>query len=640
MGQNVRPRYFIFYKLCYFCKSYHYYHMSRHFWILFFLAPAFCFCKPADTESRPKQGMERVALELTPFGYLNAADTIPLSHAEEWQDSKLVQEYRATGFINKSIITTAYAHYPRMTRLSDGSWIIMCHDENAQTQNGRNVFYATSPDLRHWTKRGALFSEHSTTTSKGSKTTRIYTNGQVLSLRNGDVLAIASYRLDSGYGNVDSQRDQGIEIRRSTDCAKTWSEPWEIYHGTNWEGMLLELDNGQLQCYFSESRPWISGSHSGTGMLISEDGGNTWAPDRVGNPRTVVREAYVNYGNGKTLYTDQMPAVIKLYGGPGYAGAFEARKSNTSTFYISFAWSMDGLWPELVDSDGSYPVVTDEKCGPADRRSHVWAGTAPTLMQFPSGETVVGYSATYLGANHLMCRMGDGEARTFGKAFPALEHKGSWGAISQIGTHEMAAVNRDAEQSDNVGVSYTIYALNHRISAASHTVTVDGRNKDWSADDQALFVGSKQDAQATLRCSRDEKNMYFLVEVIDENLGKDDLVEIRLAPVGTTYMHPNCISVKATPLGVQPACTYVDDAWAEERSIKSVGFAAYDGTLDDDSDLDEGWLCEFSIPISKVPLFEDRVLVNLSLTKASTLITDSLSPANDASGWIGIRLCD
>ena len=596
----------------------------------------FCSCKKPAGESpeSPEQGTERVALELTPFGSLNAADTIPLSHKEDWESSKLTLEHRASGFLYKDVITTSYPHYPRMAKMNDGTWIVMCHDENNSTVNGRNVYYATSSDLRNWEKRGALFAEKAVTTSKGVNTKRIYTNGQVLCRRNGEVLAIASYRLDAGYGSVESQQDQGIEMKRSSDCGRTWSEATEIYHGTNWEGMLLELESGQLQCYFSESRPWISGGHSGTGMIFSDDGGLTWSPDRVGNPRTVVREAYVNYQNGKTLYTDQMPAVIKLVGQPGYAGAFEARQNNSSAYGISLAWSNDGLWPELVDSDGSYPVVTEEKCGPEDRQSYAWTGTAPTLMQFPSGETVVGYSARYQGDNHLMFRMGDSGARIFGKAAPALPHKGSWGAVSLVGSHELAAVNRDSFDSGKIGVSYAVYALNHRIAAAAHEVVVDGRNKDWSPDDEALFVGSLQDAQATLRCSSDGKNLYFLIEVTDEQMSAGDFVELLLAPVGTSYMHSNCISVTGSCLKVMPACTYSEDAWKETPSIQSSGFAAFDGTLDDNSDLDNGWLCEISIPVSSVPLFEGKVLVNLCLTKQETGKTDSISPATDASSWL------
>ena len=593
-------------------------------------------CRPESGPGIPEQGTERVALELTPFGDLNSGPQEVLSHAGEWQDSRLTLEYRASGFLGKEILTTPYAHYPRMTRMSDGSWIVTCHDENNVTVNGRNVYYATSPDLKRWTRRGLLFSERAITTSRGVKTARIYTNGQLLQLRNGDLLAIASYRLNDGYGLVDSQVDHGIELRRSSDCARTWSDAQEIYHGTNWEGMLLELDSGEIQCYFSESRPWISGGHSGTGMIRSFDGGKTWAPDRVGNPYTVVREAYTHHESGKILYTDQMPAVIKLYGSEGYAGAFEARRSNSSAYGISLAWSMDGLWPELVDSDGSYPVVMNQKCGPSDRHSYAWTGTAPTLMQFPSGETVVGYSAGYKGANHLMYRMGDVEARNFGTAAPALPHQGSWGAVSPIGTHEMAAVNRDSEDSDNVGVSYAVYALNHGIKAADHPVTLDGRNRDWPPTDQALFVGSKQDAQATLRCSCDGKNMYFLIEILDENVSAADSTTLVLAPSGTTFMHRNCIRIMASCMGVGKASSFMDDAWRENTSIGSAGLSAFDATPDDYSDLDAGWLCEIAIPLDKIPFFEDRVLVNLSLTKADTGLADSIAPADNAATWLTI----
>lgn len=596
-------------------------------------AAVICGCEAGEKPEEIVQYTERVALDLTPFSALNAGEQAELSHAGCWEKSVLVKQYRYSGFVNKNIVTTDDAHYPRLARLGNGSWILSCHGAT----NGNTVYYATSPDLRQWENRGILFGPRTVKTSQGATANRIYTNGQLLPLRNGDVLAIASYRISPGYSLVESQPDHGIAMKRSSDFGKTWSEESEIYHGTNWEGQLLELENGQLQCYFSESRPWISGGHSGTGMILSDDGGKTWSPDRVGNPRTVVRESYVHYENGKTLYTDQMPAVIKLVGSPGYAGAFEARRSNSSAYGISLAWSPDGLWPELVDSDGSYPVVTAGKCGPAERHSYAWTGTAPTMMQFPSGETVVGYSAMYQGAYHLMYRMGDATAHNFGDPHPALDHQGSWGAVRLAGTHEMIAVNRDSQNSGNVGVSYVLYALNHNIGASSHSVRVDGENRDWPATDEALFVGSRHDAQASLRCSCDSENLYFLIEIIDEEFSSGDTVNLMLAPVGSGFLHGNCISVKASCMGVEPACRYPEREWVVAKDIASKGFSAFDGTPDDDSDIDNGWLCEISIPVEKVPFFEDEILVNLSLAKSQTGSSDSLADTSDPGSWFRIK---
>lgn len=600
-------------------------------------------CKGGSTESPvdiPDPDVPR-ALGLTPFGELNAGPQTLDSHASVWEESVLVPEHYTYRNLYKETLSVSSPHYTRMTRLADGSWILLYHDENNATVNGRGVFYTTSTDMKKWEKGQPLFAERPIKTVQGGSNTRLYTNGYVLVLRSGEVLAIASFRLQSDYGNVNNQVNHGIALRRSSDNGLTWSAEQEIYHGTNWEAQLLELEDGELQCYFSESRPWISGGHSGTGMIRSTDGGKTWNPtgeDRVGNPYTIAREMYVNIDNGKTCYTYQMPAILKLNDGDKYVGAFETAKNNASGYGISFAYS-DTFWTEIVDSDGSYPVVTAEKCGPADRVNYCWTGASPTLMQFPSGETVVGYGTNWNGSYHLLYRMGDSQARNFGSAVCALPNMGSWGQVSLIGTHEMCAVNRDSQISTKHGLSYEIYALNHSICPTSRKVTVDGRNSEWSSRDEALFCGAAQDAHATLRCSYDEKNVYFLVEVMDEDISSDDHIDLFIAPYLSSRLDGCCVKISADRRGLISEATYDGTDWTGAFG-GAVSHGGFEGTLDSSSDLDEGYLCEVSVPRSAIDLEDGCMRVNLAVTKASTGVTDYMASKKDVSKWfpvIGIR---
>ena len=85
------------------------------------------------------------------------------------------------------------------------------------------------------------------------------------------------------------------------------------------------------------------------------------------------------------LFNDQMPVVIKLNGSNELAAAVEA---NIGKYNISFAYSgEDGKWDQLS--------ATQE--GPVDRNDLAFEGSAPYLIQFPSGETVLSYntSSTY-----------------------------------------------------------------------------------------------------------------------------------------------------------------------------------------------------------------------------------------------------
>lgn len=204
-------------------------------------------------------------------------------------------------------------------------------------------------------------------------------------LANGDLVAFASYRANMSVKYEECQYDHGIVMLRSTDNGRTWSAPQEIYHGLNWEPHMIQLPSGELQCYFSESRQWISGGHSGTAMIVSTDNGATWSPARP-NPLPGHPPALVTTANkDATLYTDQMPVVVRLNDGDRLAAAVESSVScvNGNTSYaISFAYS---------DSEGQWPRLEGDETGPADRQNHLFNGAGPFLVQFPSGETLVSY---------------------------------------------------------------------------------------------------------------------------------------------------------------------------------------------------------------------------------------------------------
>lgn len=587
--------------------------------------------KPQETVDIPDPDIAR-ALGLTPFCELNSGEQVLDSHAATWQESVLVPEFYTYNNLYKPTLSIVSPHYTRMTKLADGSWIILYHDNN-ETVNGHSVFYTRSSDMKKWDKGTALFGEHPIKTVQGSSNQRLYTNGYVLSLRSGEVIAVASFRLSSGYGSVDNQVNHGLALRRSSDYGVTWSDEEEIYHGTNWEAQLLELENGEIQCYFSESRPWISGGHSGTGMIKSVDGGKTWNPDRVGNPYTIAREMYVNNDNGKTLYTYQMPAIIKLNEGDKYAAAFETAINNASGYKISFAYS-DTFWTEITDSDGSYPVVTAEKCGPADRKSWCWTGASPTLIQFPSGETVVGFGTNWEGSYHLLYKMGDSGARNFGSTVCALPNMGSWGQVSLIGTHEMCAVNRDSQISGNHGLSYEVYALNHSIIPTFRKVAVDGRNSEWSKKDEAIFCGAKQKAHATLRCSFDAKNVYFLIEVMDEDIKSEDFVDLFLSSYTTSSLNECCVRIRADRRGILSQNSYDGSGWnGPFKGAECHG--GFEGTFDEASDIDEGYLCEISVPRSEIDLTGNCMRVNLAVTKSGGL-TDFMELEKKSEKWIPV----
>jgi hypothetical protein len=554
-------------------------------------------------------------LTITPFGELNSGASEINSHADEWQRSILTMNYRSLFEAGAGVTGTNSPAYARIIKLADGSYILLNQDSYDSGGNGANVFWATSPDMKNWAGKGVIFKSHGVINGLGNADTKLYTNGFGKVLKNGEVFLFASYRCKSTYGNYNCRYDHGIELIKSSDNGATWSEPQVIHRGPNWEAILLELPSGELHCYFSESRPWISGSHSGTSMVKSTDGGTTWTPS-VSNaaPYRVIRHTWYSELQGKTFFTDQMPALIQLNNSTRIAGAFEScyeYNSSGKHFKIAFAWSPeDAEWDYILGDEGNgsgFDVAT-AKTGPADRAFDLWRGAGPDLEQFPSGETLVSYTST---SPQLSIRIGDSEARQWGEPFVSLPGQGSWGAMMMESSHEVVAVMRNSKDSKNITVAMAKWALNHRIKASTHTVNPDGDNNDWSKGDEALFVGSKCQAQATLRCASDANNIYFLIECLDENVSREDYVQLFVAPAGQTVLNAKSIRVKVSPEGLKNQGNYAG-VWTE-KDLGAKAFASYDATLSSPSDTDNGWLTEIVIPRSSLNIEGGRILVNFAL---------------------------
>lgn len=571
-------------------------------------------CKAEGPDDGGKQiPSESTKLTLTPFEKLNASADAVNSHKDDWAQSVLTLNYRSIVNVGASVLGTSSPSYSRIVKLADGSYILTAHDSYSGG-NGSTVYWATSQDLVHWTPQGKLFASRGVVNARGQEATRLYTNGFGKVLSNGDVLMFASFRTTGTYSFWKWRDDQGIEMRRSRDNGKTWSEPYEVYRGPNWEAIMLEDGDGELELYFSESRPWISGSHSGTSMVRSTDGGRTWLPGLGKEPYRVIRHTWYDAHQDKWLFTDQMPGLIILNDSKCKAGVFESAHDypvgGSVNFCISFAWSPeDGNWNyiEGEEKDGTGLDVKTAKVGPVDRKIDVWNGSAPSLLQFPSGETVVSYGQDW----YQWLRIGDSRARNFGDAGKYLPAKGSWSSILLDGTHELITHMRNSTDGKNVGVILCKLALNHRIAASSHKVVIDGGNSDWVNADDALFAGSKCQAQATLRCAADADNIYFLVECRDDNVSKDDYVQLFIAPSDAAKLNAQTLRVKVGLNGLRNQGVYAGN-WIE-KDFGANAVVRYDATLSDASDVDNGWLAEICVPRSSVKVVDGKVKVNLAL---------------------------
>lgn len=593
-------------------------------------------CNPESPDDKgDSEGGVQKSLVLTEFAGLNQASAEINSHSDGWERSVLKMDYSSLVEVTNNV---QYPNYPRLRTLPDGSYILFWHTATVSDANGKDTHYAVSKDLKNWTYMGNLWKSYSVVTSIGTNDVRYFTNPNGLVLNTGELLVVAAFRAVHAYGKFDAQSDQGLIVKRSNDGGKTWYGETEIYHGPCWEAHLIQLPSGEIQCFYSESRPWISSSHSGTGMVWSKDGGATWEPE-LGSHFRVMRKHWWNYKPSNSsysamwCYTYQMPVGVILNNSKQFAFAMESanqRVPNSSggtndQFSVALAFSKeDGIWENLQDDD----VL------PREQRidSLVVRGAAPYLVQFPSGECLLAYGGTD-SRQHLM--IGAPNAREWGEAFDGLPYRGSWGGLDLTSSHQVIDYMRDSRISaEDACIQIARFNLDHDITASKHVVKVDADNSDWVTTDDALFVGSKGEARATLRCSADADNLYFLVEVFDSRLSKNDFCTVYLC--NGERFGASSRRIKVNIDGLKGVSNYAG-SWREIADTPVSVKSAYDGTPTAIDDTDNGYLSEICIPRSDVNIVNGECLVNFSIFDAAANSEDSVKDTNSPAGWLRIK---
>ncbi|MCK7554628.1 glycoside hydrolase [Chitinophaga sedimenti] len=245
---------------------------------------------PESTGNDEKLSLRTLAI--TPIQDLNQGVSPINSHATSTARSSLKMNFRTYVSIGQTSLGVTAPNYPRVKKLANGSYMMLYHNN----QIGGSVRYATSPDAKTWTYQNELFKSYAITDQDGLANERRFSNGDALVLANGDILAVASYRANSGYRQ--KPLDAGLAIRRSTDNGVTWSTAAQIYQGVNWEPYLLQLPSGEIQCYFTDAaRTAVIGTDTGTDMVVSNDNGVTWTPSFGAAPYYVLRTQYTYNGN-------------------------------------------------------------------------------------------------------------------------------------------------------------------------------------------------------------------------------------------------------------------------------------------------------------------------------------------------------
>ena len=109
---------------------------------------------------------EQKTLTFTPFMELNQSTDAINSHEEDYSRSALKMMYN-TLQEHGSSEGFQYPRYPRIRRMSDGTYIQMWQTPDKSdlgTNNGKDIYYALSTDLKTWTAPAKLFASRSVTT--------------------------------------------------------------------------------------------------------------------------------------------------------------------------------------------------------------------------------------------------------------------------------------------------------------------------------------------------------------------------------------------------------------------------------------------------------------------------------------------
>ena len=545
---------------------------------------------------------------ITPIAELNTKGEDGDHADDDFNTASLEIDYRQTAELTSA--KTGYtrydnAWYPRVKKVRDDLYILLYH----YGQYGQHIYWTTSRDGVKWNAPSVLYQggasatgfTHETGPLAGTKDDMRAVNPDACVLDNGDILCVYSVRSNKGYQQVIDMN--GLELVRGTvtDTGRIqWSKPTKIYTGTNWEPFIMQRDDGQIEIYFSSSVTYIAKygfdkekRSSGTGLIVSKDGGYTWTPDVQAGDKNYYRPTVVyqqaigekKAPNGETAmyFSGQMPSVVQLYNGKSMI-AVEVHSLNNK-YTVSLATSeAGGNWKDLG--------ITEE--GPSTMMKDLFTGAAPYLARFESGEVYLTY--TNKGLKGRMAKA-DGTAVS-SKEFTAVPGAaGSWGSTEIVGSHAVLST-APVVSGDKRGVKIVRSYLNHRINAPKTAVTVDGYTNDWDdiENTDALFVGSESQAQITLRAAHDDENVYFLVSRLDDFMTSSDAVMV-------------CIGAGETAdyrvvVGVDGSVSIDHYAAGAKQSSITGGTAVVKvlGTLNNNEDTDEGCVYEIAVPKSAVGL--------------------------------------
>ncbi len=527
-------------------------------------------------------GLPDIERHIHAISELNTTEYSLDSASGEEQYSTLMENFRESYQLSKGKMGNNNAYYPRIKKLQDGSYFMIFHN----SLYGGSVFGTLSQDAIEWSAPKEVFAQTPITVD-GKSDTRAYMTPDACVLSDGRILAVTSYRAVHAYSSAIDYN--GVAIKISEDGGKTWGEEQIVYVGTNWEPSVMQADNGEILIFFTCTAPSIyelgvdkfDYRSSGVGCVRSKDGGKTWTPNVTGAPylpQYVMRQ-YTGVFNGTNIkrYTDQMPVALQLNNGT-IALAVESQLKADGTYRFSICYT-DDYFAEDVGLD---------KTGPANRQTNVFELAGPYLSQFDSGEVLL----TNHWAGKFLYRLGDSTAHTFYTAKTIFEKSGMWGSSEKLSSHSAVITVTTEEYEIMVARMY----LNHRLHAHKISPTMTANPAEWENSTDAVFCGSKSQAQVSVRVGYDDDNVYLLAERLDRQVTGDDTIIFYLDDGSETGYYRMTVGNEGI---LSMDYKAKNSAQAEDVDVAAQGIRAavwVDGTVDDRIGIDNGVIYEIAVP--------------------------------------------
>jgi BNR repeat-like domain len=167
------------------------------------------------------------------------------------------------------------------TKITDGNYARIRQLDNqnliAVYSRVNNLYIKYSDDLGEtWVNEQLLF--------EGDDNYNM-TNAEAIQLSNKSIIVGCNRRVkDVKWGG---DYTYGIMVMISDDYGQTWTPPKLIYTAGNssetgcWEPALLQLPNGEVQCYFANEHPYPTSNEQEISMLRSFDNGENWTSEIV-----------------------------------------------------------------------------------------------------------------------------------------------------------------------------------------------------------------------------------------------------------------------------------------------------------------------------------------------------------------------